>query len=76
MENLNNIREKVESTYAAINHFTSEGVLPLLDMAYPEHDGKQDAYVVSDMMSLRDSLHSLIAACQYSINNLNEAIND
>ena len=76
MENLNKIREKVESTYATLNHFITDGVLPLLDMAYPEHDGKQDAYVVSDMVSLRDSLHSMIKACQLSIDNLNRAIND
>ena len=52
----------------------SEGLITLLDLAYPNHDGVQDADVVSVMMLLRQTLNSLSVACQNWIDKLSEAI--
>lgn len=70
------IREEVERVYSTVNNFISEGVLPLIDMVYPNHDGKQDANQAADMMLLRDSLFSLANACNTGIEHINEAIDE
>lgn len=63
-----------ESAYIIIKDHMSEGLVSLIDLAYPNHDGKQDADAVSDMMLLRQSLNSLSQACQIWIGKLSEAI--
>lgn len=54
----------------------SEGLVALLDLAYPKHDGEQDADAVSDMMLLRQTLNGLSCACQIWIDELSEAIGE
>ena len=74
MDKINEIKSMVEATYATLNQFASEGVIPLIDIAYPNHDGKQDADAVADMMLLRDNLNSLSNVCQLVIEHINGAI--
>lgn len=76
MEKIEEIRKDVEWVYSTVNNFVSAGVLPILDIAYPNHDGIQDVDNVSELMLLRDRLNSLAKACIVGIEHLNEAIND
>lgn len=62
-ENLNTVNSEVEKVYEFINNFVSNHGLDMIDLAYPNHDGVQDADVVSDMMLLRQSANSLSKAC-------------
>ena len=70
------LNEQAENTYQAINHMMSQKGLELLDLAYPNHDGEQDAEAVAKMMALRQTLSSLAAACKILQEKLTDAIND
>lgn len=73
---LKKLNEQAENTYQAINHMMSQKSLELLDLAYPNHDGKQDAEAVAKMMTLRQTLSSLATACKILQEKLTDAIND
>ena len=76
MKKIIEIRERAEGFYTLLNKFATDGSLPLMDMAYPNHDGEQDAEVVSEMMLLRDRLNGLKHACEMSMDALTSAIGD
>ena len=63
-----------EKVYQIINNKMSEGLTSLIDIAYPEHDGKPNDYVIADMMELRQTLNSLSTACQIWVKELSEVI--
>ena len=42
-ENLIAARNKVDNVYELINDLVSNHSIDMLDLAYPKHDGKQDA---------------------------------
>ena len=65
---------KAEEVYQIINDKMSEGLPSLIDIAYPEHDGKPNDYVIADMMALRQTLNSLSTACQIWVKQLSEVI--
>ena len=67
----NYIAEKV---YQIINNKMSEGLPSLVDIAFPEHDGVPNDYVIADMMELRQTLNSLSTACQIWVKQLSEVI--
>lgn len=71
-----NVRDNAEKAYEVINDLISNYDLELLDLAYPNHDGKQDADVISDMMLLRQSANSLAKACELLVGKLTNAIGD
>lgn len=73
---LKKLNEQAENTYQAINHMMSQKSLELLDLAYPNHDGEQDAEAVAKMMTLRQTLSSLATACKTLQEKLTDAIND
>lgn len=73
---LKKLNEQAENTYQAINHMMSQKSLELLDLAYPNHDGEQDAETVAEMMILRQTLLSLATACKILQEKLTAAIND
>ena len=74
MKSISEIKKDVDKTYAVINRFNTEGVIPLMDLAYPKRDGVQDAENVADLMLLRESLNSLQKACEISVQHISEAI--
>lgn len=67
----NYIAEKV---YQIINNKMSEGLPSLVDIAFPEHDGVPNDYVIAGMMELRQTLNSLSTACQIWVKQLSEVI--
>lgn len=73
---LTKLNEEAQNTYQAINHMMSQKGLELLDLAYPNHDGEQDAEAVAKMMTLRQTLSSLATACKILQEKLTDAIND
>lgn len=75
-ENLNTAKNEVEKVYELINDLISNHSLELIDLAYPNHDGVQDADVVSDMMLLRQSANSLSKACNILVKKLTDLIGD
>lgn len=75
MKTINEITKAAENFYKELNEFISAGTLPLADLAYPDHDGKADAYVVADMMKLRDLLDSIKVGCEMGVNHLSDIIN-
>lgn len=76
IKDLKNVGMKADEMYAIINGIVSDSGLSLLDMAYPKHDGVQDANAVGGMMYLRNTLSSLSKACDILTNKLTEAIGD
>ena len=74
MKSINEIKNQVESIYKTLNEWVSEGTTPLLDSAFPEHDGVADIDVISDMMLLRQSLNSLSKACEIGADHLTNVI--
>lgn len=75
-ENLIEAKKESEKAYAAINDMISENIIAMIDLAYPKHDGEQDAEVISEMMLLRQSVNSLSAACNLLVNKLTDVIGD
>lgn len=68
---INELNKKAEDFYNALNDWISnESVNSLTDIAYPNHDGKQDADVVATMHSLRDTLHGIEGGCGIGIGSL------
>ena len=49
--------------YQDINYLMSNEIA-LLDLAYPNHGGKQDADAVGEMLYLRQSVAALKKACE------------
>lgn len=75
-ENLNTVNNELEKAYEFINDLVSNHGLEMIDLAYPNHDGIQDADVVSDMMLLRQSANSLSKACNILVNKLTYVIEE
>ena len=75
-ENLIEVKNKAEKAYAAINDMISNYGIAMIDLAYPEHDGEQDADVISEMMLLRQSVNSLSMACNILVNKITDVIGD
>lgn len=76
---IRNIKEtiaEVDKLYQVINDLVSEGLVPLVDIAYPQHDGEQDAEAVADMMALRQSANALAKACNILVDKLTDVIGD
>lgn len=63
-----------EGAYQIINDRMSEGIVELLNMAYPNRDGVEDPNVIADMMMLRQTLQSLSDACDIWSKELTEVI--
>ncbi len=57
------IEKNASIAYQDINHLMSDEIA-LLDLAYPNHDGKQDADAVGEMLYLRQSVAALKMACE------------
>ena len=70
-----NFTNQSETFYKHLNEFISQGTTPLLDLAYPNHDGNLDADAIGNLMLLRDRLNSIINGCNIAINHINEVIN-
>ena len=75
-ENLIEVKNKAEKAYEAINDMISNYGIEMIDLAYPKHDGEQNAEVVSEMMLLRQSVNSLSTACNLLVNKLTDVIGD
>lgn len=67
-------RNIAEGIYQIVNDRMSESICNLIDVAYPNHGGKQDPEVIADMMLLRDTLQSLSKACEIWTKQLTEVI--
>lgn len=52
------VEKNASKTYQDINHLMSDEIA-LLDLAYPNHDGEQDADAVGGMLYLRQSVSAL-----------------
>lgn len=70
------VKNKAEKAYAAINDMISNYAIKMIDLAYPKHDGEQDAEVIAEMMLLRQSVNSLSTACNLLVNKLTDVIGD
>ena len=75
-ENLIAARNKVDNVYELINDLVSNHSIDMLDLAYPKHDGKQDADAVAEMMLLRQSANNLSEICSILVSKLTDAIGD
>jgi hypothetical protein len=73
-KNLTDVKNKAEKAYELINELISHHSLDMMDLAYPGHDGEQDADVVAEMMSLRQTVNSLSVACDILVNKLTDII--
>ena len=73
-KNLTDVKNKAEKAYELINDLISHHSLDMMDLAYPEHNGEQDADAVAEMMSLRQTVNSLSVACDILVNKLTDII--
>ena len=75
-ENLIEVKNKAEKAYEAINDLISNYGIEMIELAYPKHDGEQDADVISEMLLLRQSVNSLSTVCNLLVNKLTDVIGD
>ena len=75
IQDIQSAEKNVSKTYALLNELNGKG-LELVDLAYPAHDGIQDAMAVGELIYLRQSVNSLLKSCQMAVEKLNEAIQD
>lgn len=76
IKNIKKTTAEADNLYQVINDLVSEGLVPLVDIAYPQHDGEQDAEAVADMMALRQSANALAKACNILVDKLTDVIGD
>lgn len=76
IKNIKKMTADADKQYHIVNDLVSEGLVPLIDIAYPQHDGEQDAEAVADMMALRQSANALAKACNILVDNLTDVIGD
>lgn len=57
------VEKNASIAYQDINNLMSDEIA-LLDLAYPHHDGEQDADAVGEMLYLRQSVAALKKACE------------
>lgn len=57
------VEKNASKAYQDINHLMGDEIA-LLDLAYPNHDGEQDADAVGEMLYLRQSVSALKKACE------------
>lgn len=73
-EEISELRKNIDNTYGEINDMISFKGIELIDLAYPNHDGNQDADAAAEMMLLRQSANSLKNACEILIKKLTDVI--
>lgn len=73
-QTIKEITNQIDLTYAKINRAITDGILPLIDMVYPNHDGIKDADAAADLMLLRDGLIRLVRASENYADKINEII--
>lgn len=76
IKNIKKTTADAEKLYQIVNDLVSEGIVPLINIAYPQHDGEQDAEAVADMMALRQSANALAKACNILVDKLTDVIGD
>lgn len=76
IKNLITAKDKAEKAYELINELISSGLVDMIDLAYPNHDGVQDAEVAAEMMLLRQSVNSLSIACDNLANKITDVLGD
>lgn len=69
-------KNKIDNVYQLVNDLISSHGMDILDLAYPKHDGEQDANAVAEMMMLRQCANSLSKACDILVDKLTDAIGD
>lgn len=74
MEKILELTKETGKTYAHVNEFISGSNLHILDLMFPNHDGKSDPEAVANVMLLRENLHSLCKACEMAVKQLTEDI--
>lgn len=75
-DNIIVVKNQVEKAYQAINDLVSLYGLEMIDLAYPNHDGIQNADIIADMMLLRQSADNLSSACNVLVDKLTDIIGD
>ena len=70
IENVITAKNQVEKVYELINNMASFYDLDMINLAYPNHDGVQDAEAASELMALRQSANSLATACNILVDKL------
>nr|DAQ52386.1 MAG TPA: hypothetical protein [Caudoviricetes sp.] len=76
IKNIKKTTADAEKLYQIVNDLVSGGIVPLADIAYPQHDGEQDAKAVADIMALRQSANALAKACNILVGKLTDVIGD
>lgn len=76
LDKINSINTDVCNIYNSLNDAASNCGLELADLAYPNHDGVQDANTVGDMMMLRMNLNNLREICRIMSAKITNAIGD
>lgn len=72
MDKILRLTEEANNAHKMINDFVSGRNLDILDLMFPNHDGKSDPEAVANVMLLRDSLYNLCQACEMAVNQLTE----
>lgn len=65
---------KSEKYYSEINFFTSKGRHPLLDYAYPKHDGKQNPNNTAILYELRERINAIRTICEMITKDITDVI--
>ena len=76
IKNIKKTTADADKLYQIVNGLVSEGLAPFMDIAYPQHDGEQDAEAVADMMTLRQRANALARACNNLADKLTDIIGD
>lgn len=67
MKSISKTNVSVEKAYSELNQFISEGYTAILDMAYPDHDGVQDAETMSELIALYNNCANLMRGCKLAM---------
>ena len=70
IEDIITAKNKIDNIYQLVNDLISYHGMEMLDLAYPGHDGKEDANAIAELMMLRLSASSLSKACDILVDKI------
>lgn len=76
IEDIQNLVKQINSSFTMLNNWASEGVMPISDLVYPSHDGKEEAIVVCNIIELHFALQRMQRACEISLNQIKSFVED
>lgn len=70
IKEIQEITEQCEKTYEILNNLVTEGIPYLIEIVYPNKDGKQEPNITEELLLLIQKLNRIDKLCKSNIANI------